>query len=161
MARARNQRNGRLEEAMANLARSQENLLQNQALFVAQMAETNRRIDESNHRIEERFARIEAILFQHSQILNELTRMVERLPEAVREKIGFKPSDRPQCTSGLTGLFEPLLHSHSLLLLRRRLHSADDAEADAALRNQRLIDGFAKPFARSNQCPRRVWNLIR
>ena len=101
MARAKNQRNGRLEEAMANMARSQQTLLQNQALFVGQIAETNRRIDEQNHRIDERFARIderfariEAILLQHSQILNELTRMLDRLPEAVRDKIGFKPPER-------------------------------------------------------------------
>jgi chromosome segregation ATPase len=104
--------NRRIDEAMANLARSQENWLQNQALFVAQMAETSRRIDESNHRIDERFGRIderfgriderfgriEAILLQHGQILNELIRMLERLPEAVREKIGLEPPEQSRRT---------------------------------------------------------------
>jgi hypothetical protein len=77
VARAKARTNGRLEEAMATL-------LQNQALFLGQMADMN-------HRIEERFARLEAILFQHSQILNEHTRILQALPEAVREKIGFNP----------------------------------------------------------------------
>ena len=83
MARARYQRNGRLEEAMATL-------LQNQALFLAQVADMNHRFDERFARMDERFARIEAILVQYSQILSEHTRMLQALPEAVRDKIGFK-----------------------------------------------------------------------
>jgi len=90
MARARYQRNGRLEEAMATL-------LQNQALFLAQVADMNHRfderfarMDERFARMDERFARIEAILVQYSQILSEHTRMLQALPEAVRDKIGFK-----------------------------------------------------------------------
>ena len=104
MARARNQRNGRLEEAMATLLQKQSNLVQNQALFLAQVAEMNHwfderfariddrfaRIDERLARMDERFAQLEAILLQHSQILNEHTRILQALPEAVREKIGFK-----------------------------------------------------------------------
>jgi hypothetical protein len=90
MARAKNQRNGRLEEAMATL-------LQNQALFLGQVADMNHRFDERFARMDERFtrmdesfARMEAILVQHSQILNEHTRILQALPEAIREKIGFK-----------------------------------------------------------------------
>jgi hypothetical protein len=83
MARARNQKNGRLEEAMTNL-------LQTQALFLGQLADINHRIDQRFARMDERIARIEAILVQHGQILNEHTRILQALPEAVREKIGFK-----------------------------------------------------------------------
>lgn len=76
MARAKSEKNGRLEEAIAIL-------LQNQASFLARMAEMDRISSE-------RFARIEAILIEHSRILGEHTRILERLPEAIREKIGFK-----------------------------------------------------------------------
>jgi hypothetical protein len=62
-------------------------LIQNQAQFLAQIAEINRRTDERfarlEARLEERFARIEALLLRHEQIL-------QNLPEAIREKIGFK-----------------------------------------------------------------------
>jgi hypothetical protein len=89
MARARSSRNGRLEELMANLLQNQAILQQNiatlvqtQAAFVARMSETDSRIADMDQRIERRFANIEAIL-------SELVRMIERLPEAVRDKIGF------------------------------------------------------------------------
>jgi len=97
MARARDQKNGRLEEALADLVRSQTslvqseaNLVQTQALFVqnhekflAEKAETDRRMAEYERTTDARFAQIEATLA-------ELIRLLERLPEAVREKIGFK-----------------------------------------------------------------------
>ena len=74
-------RNDRLEEAVALL-------IQNQASFLARLSEH-----------EERFARIEnlllehsRILFDHGRILAEMHQMLEVLPEAIREKIGFKPS---------------------------------------------------------------------
>ena len=68
------------------------------ASLVAQMADSNRRLDERFARIDERFARIEerfariddrfarieAILIEHNRIL-------QALPEAIRDKIGFKP----------------------------------------------------------------------
>ena len=75
-------RNNHLEEAMVLL-------IGNQAAFVEQMArsdrelvELKRRGDESFARIEQRFSRIEDILIQHTTIL-------EQLPEAIRQKIGF------------------------------------------------------------------------
>ena len=65
--------------------------MQNQTAFLARasesdarMAEMNRRIEERFARIEERFTRIEAILIEHNRIL-------QALPDAIREKIGFKP----------------------------------------------------------------------
>jgi hypothetical protein len=83
MARARGAGNGRLEEALATL-------IQNQAAFVARMTETDARIAEMDRinaerfaRIEERFARIEALLLEHNRIL-------QALPDVIRDKIGFK-----------------------------------------------------------------------
>jgi hypothetical protein len=83
MARAKNQTNGRLEEAIAIL-------LQNQAAFLARASEIDRQRSELQQRVfemdrlnSERFARIEAILIEH-------TRILRALPEAIREKIGFK-----------------------------------------------------------------------
>lgn len=83
MARARNARNGRLEEAIAIL-------IQNQASFLARVSETDRVNAERFGRIEDRLTRIEAILVEHSRILAQHSRLLEALPEAVREKIGFK-----------------------------------------------------------------------
>ena len=83
MARARGAGNGRLEEALATL-------IQNQAAFVARMSGADVRMAEMERinaerfaRIEERFARIEALLLEHNRIL-------QALPDAIREKIGFK-----------------------------------------------------------------------
>ena len=83
MAKARQRANGKLEEALTNLLQTQAIFVQNQAAFAARMAE----MDRINA---ERFARIEGILLDHSRVLIELTRMLEALPEAVRDRIGFK-----------------------------------------------------------------------
>jgi hypothetical protein len=103
MARAKSNGNGRLDEsitalnqAMATLAQAQATLVQNQAAFLARIAETDARMAElerqnaaRNAVIDERFARIEAILLEHTRILRSL-------PDAIREKIGFKaPENRP------------------------------------------------------------------
>ena len=67
MARKRTaERNGQVEQAMATL-------LNNQAQFIGHIA-----------RIDERLANIERLLMEHHQILLAL-------PEAIRQKIGFKP----------------------------------------------------------------------
>lgn len=93
MTPAKNDSNGRvdrLEESHAALAQAQANLLQamatlanNQAAFLARTLEIDARMAETNRINAERFARIEAILLEHSRILRAL-------PEAIREKIGFK-----------------------------------------------------------------------
>ena len=70
-------RNSNLEQAMTLL-------IQNQAAFVSQLSTINARMDEKFARIDERLARIEQLLSEHHQILLDL-------PEAIREKIGFKP----------------------------------------------------------------------
>jgi len=84
MARAKSAGNGRLEEALATL-------IQNQASFVARMSDIDARVAEMDRinserfaRIEERFARIEGLLIEHNRIL-------QALPDAIRDKIGFKP----------------------------------------------------------------------
>jgi hypothetical protein len=119
MARAKTPRNGRLEEAMSNLFQAQTNLVQahvalaqTQAAHQAQLAEHNQRMAEireegirlhAEHvremaeinrqhlelkrQADERFARIEALLLEHSQIL-------EALPDAVRERMGFPIPER-------------------------------------------------------------------
>jgi archaellum component FlaC len=86
-------RNGRLEEAMALL-------LQNQAMFLGQLGQMQERfahiderfarIDERFARIDERFARIETELEAIKSILIRHEQILEALPEAVRQKIGFK-----------------------------------------------------------------------
>jgi hypothetical protein len=90
MARAKNQGNGRLEEAMAMFIQNQTSQLQLQTSFLARLAEIERENGE-------RFARIESILLDHSRILVEHSRLfadynriLQALPEAVRDKIGFK-----------------------------------------------------------------------
>ena len=73
-----------------NLAQAIALLIHNQASFLAQLAETNRNLETTKMEGNKRFARIEAkfeeviaALRRHEQILNEL-------PEAIRQKIGFK-----------------------------------------------------------------------
>jgi hypothetical protein len=92
VARKRTSQNGhdRLEEAMATL-------IQNQAAFVSQLAahdrahaELEREHLELKRQTDERFLRIEGQMAEIIRVLNEHTRQLERLTEAVREKIGFK-----------------------------------------------------------------------
>lgn len=95
MARAREQRNGRLEEAMTTL-------LQTRAAFLARISETDRELAELKRINAERFARIETILLEHSRILAEHSRILAdhsrilaALPDAIREKIDFKIPEQP------------------------------------------------------------------
>jgi hypothetical protein len=95
LARKRITQNGkdRLDEAMALLIQNQATLVQTQSAFVhtqatfaAQMAQTNRENAERFERIERDIATILQVLAEHGRIL-------QRLPEAVRDKIGFKPPE--------------------------------------------------------------------
>jgi hypothetical protein len=99
MARKEPEANGhdRLADALATL-------IQNQAAFVGQLAETERhhleferrhleferRHQQFEQETAERFARIETQMAQIIQVLAEHGRILERLPDAVRDKIGFK-----------------------------------------------------------------------
>jgi hypothetical protein len=77
-----------LAQAQASLVQANASLAQNQAAFLARISEIDARMAETNRINSDRFARIEAILM-------DLVRMMERLPEAVRDKIGFKPAGSP------------------------------------------------------------------
>jgi hypothetical protein len=100
MARPKSNGNGRLNESIINLNQAMASLNQStatlnhvMAAFLTRCTETDARIAkieadivETNRINSERFARIEAILMEHSRIMRAL-------PEAVRDKIGFKPSE--------------------------------------------------------------------
>ena len=60
-------------------------LIQNQVAFLSRMSEIERTSSERFGRIEQDMSAILRLLAEHSRLL-------ERLPEAVREKIGFKAS---------------------------------------------------------------------
>jgi hypothetical protein len=83
MAKGRNAGNGRLEEAMAML-------IQNQAAFLARASDMDARLAETNRISAERFARIEERLNHIEAILLEHNRILQALPDVIREKIGFK-----------------------------------------------------------------------
>lgn len=100
MAKARSNGNGKLEDGMEELRRSQLAMQQAQAAMLQtlaamqlshaqyekDMAQLRREGEELKRTSDERFARIEAILLEHNRILS-------RLPEAVAERIGFKAPD--------------------------------------------------------------------
>ena len=85
MARKSTASNGRdrLDEALAML-------IPNQAMFVSRLAETDRLQAQFQREAAERFAHIDAQMAEIIRVLNEHSRLLERLPEAVREKSGFK-----------------------------------------------------------------------
>ena len=66
-----------------NLAAAMTLLIHNQAQFVAEMVDLNRRYNELKEETARRLANIEALLIQHDQLL-------KNLPDAIKEKIGFK-----------------------------------------------------------------------
>lgn len=84
MARARSPGNGRLEEAVTLL-------IQNQASFLARVSEMDRINAENMRRIDERFARIDERFARIEATLAELLNLLHSLPDAVREKFGFRP----------------------------------------------------------------------
>ena len=73
----------RLDEAMALL-------IQYQAAFVGRLSEYEQRLLDLERETAARFARIEAQMVEIIRVLSEHGRFLERLPEAVRDKIGFK-----------------------------------------------------------------------
>jgi len=83
-----------LEAALTTLIQNQAMLNQNQILFNQQfaqiqmminqqLAQTNTEVREFRKECEERFTRMEQLLINHELILQEL-------PEAIRQKIGFQ-----------------------------------------------------------------------
>jgi septal ring factor EnvC (AmiA/AmiB activator) len=72
-------RNGQLETALATL-------IQNQAAFVSQLADEHRRLAKN----EQDIAEVKSDLEQIKEILMEHGKVLAGLPEAIRQKIGFK-----------------------------------------------------------------------
>lgn len=100
MARKGTSNNGstQLDDAMAALAQSTATLnqsmaalTQNQIGFLARMAETEKELATLRRQSDERFARIDKNIDAILHVLAEQGRLLERLPNALREKIGFKP----------------------------------------------------------------------
>ncbi len=83
--------NGQLEEAMDLLINNQAGFLAQIAQTNAEIARTNAQISQSNARIDERFLRIESELAEIGAILMRHEQMLQALPDAIREKIGFTP----------------------------------------------------------------------
>lgn len=71
--------NGTLQAAMAML-------IQNQAQFVSHLDEDRQRFT----RIESELGQIKTLLLQHDEILKHQDQVLKNLPEAIRQKIGFK-----------------------------------------------------------------------
>ena len=82
----RAQTNGSLSQAMTAL-------IQNQAAFVAQLGEIQKyrlNLELRIARIERSLAEIKVVLVRQQRTLEEHSRILAQLPEAVRQKIGFK-----------------------------------------------------------------------
>jgi hypothetical protein len=92
MARQRASRNGhdRLEEAIATLIANQAAFVSDQRENARLHAQLERETAESFAHIKAQMAEIIRVLNEHGRILTEHSRMLERLPDALREKIGFK-----------------------------------------------------------------------
>jgi hypothetical protein len=102
MTREKNSTNGLLNEAIALLIQNEAALLPQQlesnrpiAEAKRQMAETDRRNAETFARLEARLRNMEAILAEHSSMLAELVRLMQAMPEAICEKIGFRGQEKP------------------------------------------------------------------
>lgn len=65
-------------------------LIQNQASFLSDLRDIERDRRDTERANSERFSRIETTMASILRVLDEHRRLLERLPEAVREKIGFK-----------------------------------------------------------------------
>ena len=77
-------RNGSLEGALAQL-------IQNQAQFMAHLMAHQEEDRQRFARIERDLDIIKALLIKHEEMLTKLRETIAKLPEAIREKIGFKP----------------------------------------------------------------------
>jgi hypothetical protein len=75
---------GNLQAAIALLVQNQAALGVQHTTFLSQMSEINERSDRRFARIEADLEEIKASLVRHEQTLCEL-------PEAIRQKIGYKP----------------------------------------------------------------------
>jgi hypothetical protein len=82
--------NGRLDEAIASLISNQAAFQTNFIALTSQLNERFARMDERFARSDERFARIETELAEIRAILLRHEQILQALPEAIRQKIGFE-----------------------------------------------------------------------
>ena len=75
---------------MALLIQNQAAFIQNQAAFLARISEMDRVNSERFARIESKLDAIVHVLSEHSRLLQEHSRLFEALPDAIREKMGFR-----------------------------------------------------------------------
>jgi hypothetical protein len=80
--------NNRLEEAVATLINNQASFQSNLLAIQTEIREIEADRREIQRRNDEHFAEIIAILKHHEQ-------MLQALPEAIREKIGFQRGEQP------------------------------------------------------------------
>lgn len=73
-------KNGSLEQALTLLIQNQAAFMQNQTAFLTHLSETKMEVLAMRKDLEQ----IKTILLRHEHTLNEL-------PEAIRQKIGYKP----------------------------------------------------------------------
>ena len=81
-----------LEHAMSLLMQNTALLMQNQAAFLSHLTQTRLRMAELEEDNRKTYRNIETILQRHERMLNELREAISKLPEAIREKIGFSPN---------------------------------------------------------------------
>src|SRR5262249_23785176 len=93
MARTKDHSNGQLEEVIRDMFKAHVALAQAQATLTQTQAATLAEMDRLRRETAERFARIENILLDHSRILAQHTRILQALPDAVRQRMGFRPGE--------------------------------------------------------------------
>jgi hypothetical protein len=83
-------RKGASENGHERLAEAMALLIQNQAAFLGRLADIERATSERFGRIEKDMRAMQNDMAAILRVLSEHSRLLERLPEAVRDKIGFK-----------------------------------------------------------------------
>lgn len=79
-----------MTQALATLAQSQASFQSELREVERERRESEREGREFQRESEDRFRRIEAILDLHTRLLESLSVKFEALPEAIREKMGFR-----------------------------------------------------------------------
>jgi hypothetical protein len=81
-----------LEHAVSLLMQNTALLMQNQVTFLSHLTETRQRMANLEEDIRTEIRHVKATLLRHEQILNEQGEAIRKLPEAIRQKIGFSPN---------------------------------------------------------------------
>lgn len=84
-----------LEAAITSLIQSQAALMRQQSAFFSAQAKNEVELIDLRRRqsgVEDQFEQVKAILLRHEEALRDLHDMIAKLPDAIRQKIGFKPT---------------------------------------------------------------------